>query len=144
MPAVAALAVLSELRATGSCTGADLDGVAELARPQLLCADTLGQPRCAAMLSTGMFSCAAEFCSGGGCPMASQCDSTCGFCGSGHRRALQGDSATRCDPATFAAEATVVTADCCDDAAGTCGGGVATSCDAKCATTYVPFFESCR
>ena len=155
MPAVTALATLGELRATGSCTGADLDGVAELARPQQLCADTLGQPRCAAMLSTGMFSCATDFCSR--CSMTSQCDTTCGFCGggtaapsagSGHRRALQGDGsdggATTCDPASFAARATVVTADCCDDAAGSCGGGVATSCDAKCGTTYVPFFRSCR
>ena len=157
MPAAAALAVLGELRETSSCTGADLDGVAELARPQQLCADTIGQQRCAAMLSTGVFSCATEFCSGAECPMASQCDSTCGFCsrgiagagnGAGHRRALQGDggngAATRCDPASFAALATTVTADCCDDAAGSCGGGVATSCDAKCGTTYVPFFRNCR
>ena len=104
MPAVTALAALAELRATGSCTGADLDGVAELARPQhqILCADTLGQPRCAAMLATGMFSCATDFCSR--CSMTSQCDTTCGFSGggtagtstgSGHRRALQGDGGQR-------------------------------------------------
>ena len=150
MPPTEAITALAALRNAGNCAAnaVALDGVAEVAVGARSCTDALDPTQCGAMLATGVFSCAADFCVGPGCTMARQCDATCKICGgdggvsSGHRRALQ--QSTVCDPAEFATEAAAVTADCCDDAGDDCSGGVAASCDALCATSYVDFFARCQ
>eukprot|EP01052_Picozoa_sp_SAG31_P012499 SAG31_NODE_733_length_12491_cov_7.073112_4_plen_112_part_00 len=86
--------------------------------------------------------------------MAGKCDATCLFCGGGggdsapaggdggHRR-TQDNAVGACNPAEFATEAAAVTADCCGDPHDSCAGGVASVCDSKCATSYVPFYARC-
>jgi len=67
-------------------------------------------------------------------------DRTCGICTDDGRRRLQ--TALQCDLAYFSTDAALVDTKCCDDGV-SCGGGVPTKCDAKCALTYVPFFDRC-
>ena len=178
-----ALAALTDLKASGRCTDAQLDGVGETAVGEAPCVDErLGCPHliasgfmtcaadfgptgdmpgqcdrtcafcdgpappappcddvrtgCSATLATGFVSCEADFCPT--CPMANQCDKTCNLCSGRHR--LQ--SARQCDLAGFADRATAVDRACCDDGV-SCSAGVPTTCDAKCAVVFAPFFDSC-
>ena len=178
-----ALAALADLKASGRCTDAQLNGVGETAVGEAPCADErLGCPHliasgfmtcaadfgptgdmpgqcdrtcafcdgpappappcddvrtgCSATLATGFVSCEADFCPT--CPMANQCDKTCSLCSGRHR--LQ--SARQCDLSGFADRATAVDRACCDDGV-SCSAGVPTTCDAKCAVVFAPFFDSC-
>lgn len=63
-------------------------------------------------------------------------DMTCGMC---HRRQ---QAALQCDLQFFHRDVELVDTACCDDGL-SCPGGVPTTCDAKCAITYVPFWEQC-
>ena len=71
------------------------------------------------------------------------------FCGGrpapgGGKRLLQASAAGACDLDTIAADADRVTADCCDGATDGCGDtGVATTCDIKCAASFIGFFDRC-
>eukprot|EP01050_Picozoa_sp_SAG11_P008127 SAG11_NODE_701_length_7670_cov_22.897107_2_plen_1758_part_00 len=148
------LAVLSDLEEGGSCAahGVSLDGVGETAvtalppPPPPECVDTTrgGAATCTAVLAAGVFTCLLDYCPT--CSMAGLCDATCGVCGGHHRRLsrriLQAP-ATTCDPAEFQEMAAAVTAACCDGTSQSCAGGLPTSCDARCAVTYVPFFGRC-
>eukprot|EP01043_Picozoa_sp_COSAG02_P025583 COSAG02_NODE_1442_length_12573_cov_2.397485_13_plen_357_part_01 len=70
-------------------------------------------------------------------------DATCGFCRDqtvSDGRRLQGGM--QCDLQFFSDDAQLVDEKCCDDGV-SCGSGVPTKCDAKCALTYVPFFDRC-
>ena len=69
---------------------------------------------------------------------ALRADKTCGVCSDRHR--LQ--TALECNLQYFQDDAALVDAKCCDDGV-SCGSGVPTTCDAKCALTYVPFFDRC-
>ena len=91
---------------------------------------------CAGTIATGFVSCEADFCPT--CPMESQCDKTCGLCTDRHR--LQ--AALQCDLRNFEANTDLVTEKCCDDGV-SCGSGVPTTCDAKCAMTFLPFYDQC-
>eukprot|EP01043_Picozoa_sp_COSAG02_P034720 COSAG02_NODE_2444_length_8852_cov_3.142008_2_plen_565_part_00 len=88
-----ALAALADLKHSGQCTDARLDGVAET-------------------------------------PVSAQ----------GGRHRLQ--TTMECDLVLFPEQAEAVDAACCDDG-GSCAAGVPTTCDAKCALVFAPFFESC-
>ena len=44
------------------------------------CFDRLPAAKCALTISAGIFSCAADYCTGPGCAMAGSCDLTCGVC----------------------------------------------------------------
>lgn len=92
---------------------------------------------CSGTIATGFVSCAADFCPT--CPMESQCDKTCGICSDGRHR-LQ--DAIQCDLQNFQANSDLVSEKCCDDGT-SCGSGVPTTCDAKCALTFLPFYEQC-
>ena len=94
---------------------------------------------CSGTIATGFVSCESDFCPT--CPMESQCDKTCGFCtDDGHHHRLQ--AALQCDLQNFQANSDLVSEKCCDDGV-SCGGGVPTTCDAKCALTFVPFYDQC-
>ena len=143
MPGAVVLNTLEDLRERGDC---DLSGVGETAvgpasAPE--CADELGTDRCTAMTSTGMFDCSTDFCSS--CGLSGNCDQTCSICGgdadgNGHRR-VQVDA--NCDPGYFMEASENVTRDCCDGPSGCDSTGVPTTCDAKCATRFVRFFDRC-
>ena len=63
--------------------------------------------------------------------------------GSG-KRVLQASPTGACDFSTIAAEVVAVAADCCDGQGDACGPvGVATTCDAKCAASFISFFDRC-
>ena len=91
---------------------------------------------CSATLATGFVSCDTDFCPT--CSMANQCDRTCNLCSKRHR--LQ--TAMQCDLVHFPEQAAAVDAACCDDGV-SCAAGVPTTCDAKCALVFPPFFETC-
>lgn len=119
-------------RTCGFCDGPDAS--------QTQCSDL--RDGCANTIATGFVTCAEDFCAGT-CPMAGQCDRTCGVCRnstSDGGRHLQ--TALQCDLADFGANADLVNTKCCDDGV-SCSGGVPSKCDAKCALTYVPFFDRC-
>ena len=147
MPEVQLLSKLEELRESGRC---DLNGVGETAvgsvvAPSPPCVDEMGTNRCTAMMTSGMFECGVDFCST--CSLGGQCDLSCGVCNasaadsSGHRR-VQDDA--NCEPQYFIAASDNVTRDCCDGPGGCDVGGVPTTCDAKCATRFVGFFDRCE
>eukprot|EP01046_Picozoa_sp_COSAG06_P059652 COSAG06_NODE_12411_length_1385_cov_1.534992_3_plen_69_part_01 len=48
----------------------------------------------------------------------------------------------QCDLQLFARDAELVDTSCCDDGV-SCSGGVPTTCDAKCALRFLPFFDRC-
>ena len=48
----------------------------------------------------------------------------------------------QCNLQNFQADADEVDAKCCDDGV-SCSGGVPTTCDVKCALTYIPFYDQC-
>ena len=48
----------------------------------------------------------------------------------------------QCDLQFFSDDAQLVDQQCCDDGV-SCGSGVPTKCDAKCALAYIPFFDRC-
>ena len=99
------------------------------------CDDT--RDGCSSTIATGFASCEVDFCAT--CTMANQCDKTCHLCAGRHR--LQ--SAMQCDLTNFAADAQTVDVSCCDDGV-SCAAGVPTTCDAKCAVMFVPFFDRCE
>ena len=133
---------LGALQQAGRCPGDLMEGVAATAVTDDGCRDA--RANCAALVT--LMSCASDFCPT--CALAGQCDKQCGFCasaedgggGGGHR--LQGVSDHACQPSFFDAEATAVTAACCDSSVDQCDG-VPAECDARCAVTYLPFFERC-
>ena len=140
MPGRVVLSTLEDLRERGDC---DLTGVGETAVGHASCTDELGTDRCTSMTTSGMFDCNADFCSS--CALSGHCDQTCSFCegasdGSGHRR-VQLDA--QCDPEYFMEASANVTGDCCDGPSGCDSTGVPTTCDAKCATRFVRFFDRC-
>eukprot|EP01043_Picozoa_sp_COSAG02_P056814 COSAG02_NODE_6797_length_3355_cov_2.061732_1_plen_413_part_10 len=134
-----ALAALSDLKDSGHCTDAQLDGVAETPVSAAPCADV--RPTCANLIASGFMTCVADFGPTG--DLAGQCDRTCAFCGTqaGGRHRLQ--TAMQCDLVHFPEQAAAVDAACCDDGV-SCAAGVPTTCDAKCAVVFPRFFESCR
>ena len=70
-------------------------------------------------------------------------DATCGLCDGGvapDGRRLQ--NGMQCDLQFFTDDAQLVDTKCCDDGV-SCAAGIPTKCDAKCALTYVPFFDRC-
>eukprot|EP01043_Picozoa_sp_COSAG02_P013322 COSAG02_NODE_530_length_20697_cov_20.103457_21_plen_642_part_00 len=76
MDPVQALVALSDLKDSGQCTDAQLDGVAETPVSAPPCVDErLG---CANLISGGFMTCAADFGPNGAMP--GQCDKTCAFC----------------------------------------------------------------
>ena len=153
------------MRADGS-PGADLDGIGDTEVKAGGCIDRMTGGRCGLSIASGIFSCEHDFCDTvyPPCPMAGQCEQSCGFCpvqgedaGSGHRlllsrlvellrrRQLQIGSQMVCDPATFSEQVGAVDAACCDTG-GACDGtsGVPHSCDAKCAIVYRSFYTRCQ
>ena len=107
------------------------------------CLDTGPASRCG-LVSLGVLTCEDDFCADCG-RHASECDRTCGFCNAGHRRRelqIQLGGVT-CDLQERVAP---VNGACCEDAASCAGGaaGVPTVCDAKCAVTYLPFWNDCE
>jgi hypothetical protein len=107
-----------------------------------VCQDT--NPKCAAGIAVGFINCATQH---------GICDKTCKKCQGGRRRAQEHTSAHRraqgfpmltpCKLASFAAEMTKLNAACCDEP-GMCKTGVPHSCDAKCAITFVEFYNRCH
>lgn len=106
------------------------------------------------MVGQGLLHCVDDFCPD--CAHAASCDLTCGFCpetppadggkGKGRRRnQIVVDGGAACSPTAFEQRTNDVNDACCDDGADTkCSGGVPTSCDARCALTYNPYFGECQ
>jgi hypothetical protein len=63
----------------------------------------------------------------------------CQLCGG--RNQLQ-DAKLSCDLQNFQTGAESVSSSCCDDGA-SCSAGMPTTCDAKCALTFTPFYDRC-
>jgi hypothetical protein len=107
-----------------------------------VCQDT--NPKCAAAVEVGFINCATQ---------NGICDKTCKKCKGGHRRVQQNASVHRrtqgfqmltpCKLATFAADMSKLNKACCDEP-GICKTGVPKSCDAKCAITFVEFYNRCH
>jgi hypothetical protein len=121
------------------------------------CADTGSHELCS-LVEIGVLSCAVDFCLTGVCPHAHACDATCGFCttgddgtdpagsgdsGGGHRRTQIDITDTTCDANDMSDRTTEVDAACCNDSNGNCAAGVPTTCDAKCAITYITYYSEC-
>jgi hypothetical protein len=127
---------LSRLEGEGRCPSGMMEGVASTAVPEARCADA--RANCDILVAA--MSCATDMCPS--CPLAAQCDKTCGFCssrsGGGHR--LQDIDGGQCSPGEFADESALVTAACCDDDG--CAG-VPDECDARCAVPFVSFYDRC-
>ena len=166
IPSPVLLDELKTMQEEGRCPGADLDGIGETEVKAGGCIDRMTGGRCGLSIASGIFSCEHDFCDTvyPPCPMAGQCEQSCGFCpgqgedaGSGHRlllsklaellrrRQLQIGSQMVCDPATFSEQVGAVDTACCDTG-GACDGtgGVPDSCDAKCAIVYRSFYTRCQ
>ena len=112
------------------------------------CVDT-GDDALCSLVNLGVLSCSVDFCAD--CPHASACDETCGFCtpgdappdGGGHRRAQINIADTSCDATDFPTRTAQVNTDCCDETNDHCAAGVPTTCDVKCAMTYLAYYSEC-
>eukprot|EP01047_Picozoa_sp_COSAG01_P036522 COSAG01_NODE_2855_length_6961_cov_3.612260_3_plen_500_part_00 len=103
-------------------------------------------PRCAAAIKVGFISCATQ---------KGICDKTCKQCTAqgghrrvqhralAHRRAQGFQMLTPCKLASFATEMNNLNQVCCDEP-GICKTGVPKTCDAKCAVTFVEFYNRCH
>ena len=133
IPAQDALQRVTELHEAGDCPDEALNGVGQTSVAAVVqCVDS--NPNCAVVISAGI-PCA---------NLAGQCDASCNFCDRIGRRMLQGINQL-CDQATVPANIARIGATCCDDAGGVCDTSITpTSCDAKCAVFYAPFYASCH
>ena len=103
------------------------------------------------LVGQGLLHCSADFCPDG-CAHSGECDRTCGFCGGapahgkGRRREqIVIDTDPTCPPVDFAHRTDGVNDACCDVGnAEQCAAGVPTSCDARCALTYNPYYSECH
>ena len=148
MPTTTVIKGLAQLRESGECAshGISLNGLAEqsvgpVPPPPPPCTETMGSLMCSRAISSGVFSCAIDYCEA--CSGKGQCDTTCAFC-TAAPPSPPAPPDTNCDIDSFQARSRRVTADCCDEPGHACVGGVASACDAKCATSYVEFFEQCQ
>ena len=162
IPSSVALDDLTRLHKSnpGVCTDAVLNNVANT-KVTFKCVDK--NKKCKAGIASGFVR----------CPAGGQCDKTCNLCNKGgHRRLEKLDegktelieemssqekleerldeerrrrtqSALACDLQSFEPDVKHLNAVCCDDR-GKCATGVPTSCDAKCAVTFVEFFNRCK
>jgi hypothetical protein len=138
IPVGTALQRVMDLHTAGHCSGAILNGIGETA---VTCADS--NPSCSTVLGVGIP------CSN----LVGQCDRSCGYCSTSGRRLASSTPAKQtsrrrvqtCDMATFQTQVSQINANCCDGgcAAGTSGPGIPTTCDAKCAVFFVPFYTNC-
>ena len=125
IPELDVLSRLKEMNEAGTCSAEALNGMALTPVTAAPCADS-GQVECGALILAGLRCKDAT--------MVADCALTCGQC-NGHRRA---QITSRCTG--FDDQAVVVNTACCDyDGC----NGVPTTCDAKCAITYIDFFERC-
>jgi hypothetical protein len=101
-------------------------------------------PKCAAAIKVGFINCATQ---------NGICDKTCKTChihrrvqerrASVHRRTQGFKMLTPCKLANFAADMSKLNKACCDEP-GMCKTGVPQTCDAKCAITFVEFYNRCH
>ena len=126
-----ALQRVTELHMVGQCPDDDLNGVGET---EVMVECTDANPSCDVVIGAGI-PCA---------NLIGQCDLSCNFCEGIGRRMLQGDSQL-CDQMTVPANIAQINTICCDTEGGVCDASTTpTSCDAKCAVFFVPFFETCH
>jgi hypothetical protein len=145
----------------------DSEGVDETAvvSGDLACADTGDEALCS-LVNLGVLSCAVDFCPT--CTHPNACDATCGYCtpaatpsdggggggggdgantggggGGGHRRAQINIADTSCDVNDMRHRTEAVNRDCCNESNDHCSSGVPTTCDAKCAITYLSYYSDC-
>eukprot|EP01051_Picozoa_sp_SAG22_P000026 SAG22_NODE_1_length_62449_cov_158.689270_26_plen_872_part_00 len=156
LPTDALVSDLADLVEAGACSADSLDGVAATGIKAATCEDSWNHD-CAMLIEAGAFTCSADFCNTAvpACPIAGQCDSTCGFCpntGGGHRRQLiaekhgqnqqferrRAQNLVQCLPWYFEEQLTAV-GQACD----TPEGSVPTECDAKCAVVFDDFWVRC-
>ena len=147
MPGSVALDELTRLRKSnpGICTSEILNTVAQT-QVTYDCADT--NSHCKGGIESGFTA----------CPAGGQCDKTCNLCpdtGQGGRHRLldtlaeevhvrrRTQAALPCNLQSFNADIRKLNSDCCDDG-GRCSTGVPTSCDAKCAVTFVEWYDRCQ
>ena len=98
-----------------------------------------------------MLKCSEDFCLE--CAHAGECDRSCGFCsdgdstpeeenvivpGGGHRRAQITIRDQTCDVLDISTRTDDVNTACCDETNDHCAAGVPTTCDARCAMTFLP------
>ena len=148
MPTTTVIKGLAQLQESGECAshGISLNGLAEqsvgpVPPPPPPCTETMGSAMCSRAISSGVFSCAIDYCEA--CSGKGQCDTTCAFC-TAAPPSPPAPPDTNCDIDSFQARSRRVTADCCDEPGHACVDGIASACDAKCATSYVEFFEQCQ
>ena len=146
------LLLLNQMQDDEGCTLA-VDGVGEttvLPFPQsgTGCADTAPSSLCS-LIDVGVLKCSEDFCLE--CAHAGECDRSCGFCsdgdseeenvivpGGGHRRAQITIRDQTCDVLDISTRTDDVNTACCDETNDHCAAGVPTTCDARCAMTFLP------
>ena len=133
IPPAEVLSSIKEKEAEG-CT-VYMAGLAETAVPEgnAECADTA---QICSLIGKGYLTCPADFCPG--CAHAHECDLSCGFCG---RRRAQ--ISLPCPIGEFESRVDTVQTACCLDA-GDCDSGAPDTCDALCASTFLPFCKRTR
>ena len=69
--------------------------------------------------------------------------------GGGHRRAQSGagyggGGAGACEAGALPSRTQAITAECCDEPSEDCSGGYPQTCNAGCASLFLPFWDECR
>lgn len=139
-------------------TSSGVDETAVMPTQDGVCVDTGAEQLCS-LVEIGVLSCSVDFClTDSECPHAHACDATCGFCTpgddgteptkqvdstGGHRRTQIHIVDTTCDARDMSDRTAQVNTDCCNDSDDNCAYGVPTTCDARCAITYIAYYTEC-
>ena len=75
---------------------------------------------------------------------AEACDGHRGGDGGGHRRAQSNAGTGACDAGALPSRTQAITAECCDEPSEDCSGGYPQTCNAGCASLFLPFWDECR